>query len=126
MKSPAATLGRSSPLGATVIDGGTNFSLFSRRATQVELLLFDRDDDATAARVIRLDPSANRSYHYWHISVPGVRQGQLYGYRVDGPNDAARGFRFDASKMLLDPYGRGVAVPAGYNRRAATEPGVNC
>jgi glycogen operon protein len=80
--------GHSSPLGATVIDGGVNFSLFSRSATSVELLLFDRDDDARPARVIRLDPAANRTYHYWHVGVPGVPPGQLYGYRVAGPCDS--------------------------------------
>ncbi|HEY4908890.1 MAG TPA: hypothetical protein VIJ73_05285, partial [Methylomirabilota bacterium] len=58
--------GSSSPLGATPSPNGVNFSLFSRYATGVHLLLFDRVDDAKAARVVRLDPSANRTYHYWH------------------------------------------------------------
>jgi glycogen operon protein len=53
----------SSPLGATVVDGGVNFSLFSRSATGVELLFFDREDDARPARVIHFDPVANRTYH---------------------------------------------------------------
>ena len=52
----AESIGRSYPLGATVIDGGVNFSLFSRTATGVELLLFDREDDASPSRVIRIDP----------------------------------------------------------------------
>jgi len=56
--------GHSSPLGATVVAGGVNFSLFSRSATGVELLFFDQEDDARPARVICLDPSANRTYHY--------------------------------------------------------------
>ncbi len=68
---------------------------------------------------------ANRTYHYWHVFVPGLRQGQLYGYRVDGPWDPASGLRFDPGKVLLDPYGRGVAVPAGYSRDAARLPGDN-
>src|SRR5678816_4081086 len=58
--------GHSWPLGATVVDGGINFSVFSRSATGVELLLFDREDDARPARMMRLDPAANRTYHYWH------------------------------------------------------------
>ena len=103
--------GHSSPLGATVVDGGVNFSLFSRSATGVELLFFDREDDARPARVMRLDPVANRTYHYWHVGVPGVQPGQLYGYRVAGPSDPAHGMRFDPAKVLLDPYGRGVVVP---------------
>src|SRR5213592_1215730 len=69
----ARDIGRSSPLGATVVDGGVNFSLFSRTATGVELLLFEREDDATPFGVVRFDPAANRTYHYWHVFVPGVR-----------------------------------------------------
>jgi glycogen operon protein len=117
--------GRSSPLGATVLDGGVNFSVFSRTATGVELVLFDRDEDAKPARVIRLDPADNRTYHYWHAWVPGVRPGQIYGYRVDGPSAPARGLRFDPAKVLLDPYGRGVVVAENYSRETARRAGDN-
>ena len=65
----------------------------------------------------------NRSYHYWHVSVPGVQAGQIYGYRVEGPNDPGRGMRFDPSKVLLDPYARGVVVPRGYSRGEAQKEG---
>jgi isoamylase len=119
------TTARPYPIGASVADGGVNFCLFSRSADGVELLLFDRDDDPKPARVIRVDPVANRTYHYWHTFVPGVRPGQLYGYRVHGPHDPANGLRFDPAKVLLDPYGRGVVVPKGYNRAAAHGPGDN-
>src|SRR5260370_323354 len=71
--------GRSSPLGATVADGGVNFSLFSRTATAVALLIFDREDAATPSRVVEIDPVTNRAYYYWHIFVPGVLPGQIYG-----------------------------------------------
>src|SRR5262249_48575073 len=64
-------------------------------------------------------------YHYWHVFVPGVRPGQIYGYRVQGPSDSARGLRFDAAKVLLDPYGRGVVVPKHYDREAAKREGDN-
>src|SRR5947209_8433577 len=116
---------RSSPLGATVADGGVNFSLFSRTATGVELLFFDREDDAKLSRVVRIDPATDRTYHYWHVFVPGVRPGQLYGYRVAGPSAPARGLRFDPAKVLLDPYGRGVVVPQNYGREAARREGDN-
>jgi isoamylase len=122
---PVPTIGRSSPLGATVGDGGVNFSLFSRSATGMELLFFDRVDDARPERVIHLDPSTNRSYHYWHVFVPGVQPGQLYGYRVQGPFDPGSGLRFDPAKVLLDPYGRGVVVPRNYSRDAARLEGDN-
>jgi len=122
---PIETTGRSSPLGATVVQGGVNFSVFSRNALGVELLLFDREDDARAGRVVRIDPSADRTYHYWHVFVPGVRSGQIYGYRVEGPNDPLSGMRFDSTKLLLDPYGRGVVVPQSYSREAACGPDEN-
>jgi len=116
--------GRSHPLGATPRGGGANFSLYSRPATRVELLLFDGADDKPS-RVVDLDPRHHRTYHYWHAFVPGVKAGQLYGYRVHGSADASRGLVFDPAKVLLDPYGRGVVVPPGFTREAATQPGDN-
>ena len=85
----------------------------------MELLLFDREDDANPSRVVRIDPATNRTYHYWHVFVPGVRPGQIYGYRVEGPVGPRAGLRFDSTKVLLDPYGRGVVVPKNYSREAA-------
>src|SRR5262252_8637762 len=117
--------GSSSPLGATPSAAGVNFSVFSRHATGVQLLLFDGVDDAKAARVVRLDPSVNRTYYYWHVFVPGVRPGQLYAYCVEGPFDPPTGMRFDPSKILLDPYSRGVVVAGAYGRDAARRLGDN-
>ena len=122
---PIEHTGRSSPLGATVCQGGVNFSVYSRAARGVDLVLFDREDDARPARVIPIDAATNRSYHYWHVFVPGIQAGQVYGYRVKGPMDPGRGMRFDPDKVLLDPYGRGVLVPKNYTREAATRPGDN-
>jgi isoamylase len=121
---PIETTGLSSPLGATVRPDGVNFSVFSRNATHIELLLFDRAD-GQPARVVCLDPVANRTYYYWHVFVPGVGSGQIYGYRAEGPFNPARGLRFDFGKVLLDPYGRGVAVPPDYSREAAGREGDN-
>src|SRR5262249_28684850 len=87
--------GRSSPLGATVHDGGVNFSVYSRAAVGMDLLLFDHDDDARPARLIRIDPFVNRTHHYWHVFIPGVQPGQMYAYRVRGPWDEVKGLRFD-------------------------------
>jgi isoamylase len=117
--------GSSHPLGARIIGDGANFSLFSRAAQRVELLLFDRPDNGRPSRVIELDSGSHRTFHYWHAHVPGVRAGQIYGYRVHGPFEPARGLRFDASKVLLDPYGLGVVVPPKYDRQAAAQPGDN-
>jgi isoamylase len=117
--------GRSFPLGATVVEGGVNFCIFSRHASAIELLLFDGDCDAEPTRVIRLDAPRHRTYHYWHAFVPGLGAGQVYAYRAVGPFDPARGLRFDPAKVLLDPYGRAVVVPHGYDRCAASRPGEN-
>src|SRR5271169_5824172 len=122
---PLDCRGQRHPLGATLLPGGVNFSIFSRGASRMELLFFDREDDCHPARVIQIDPVANRTYHYWHVFVPGAQSGQIYGFRVFGPFDPTRGCRFDASKILLDPYGRSVAVPKGYNRDAAAMVGDN-
>ncbi|WP_439628232.1 glycogen debranching protein GlgX [Gemmata sp.] len=121
----AVIAGRPSPLGATVLDGGVNFSLFSRTATGVELLFFAREDDARPSSVVTLDPVKNRTYHYWHTFVPGAGPGQLYAYRVHGPNEPAEGLRFDPTKVLIDPYGYGLAVPKNYHPDAARKPGDN-
>ena len=72
---PTQDTGLSSPLGATIVPGGVNFSVFSRTASDVDLLLFDREDDAEPARVIHFDPVANLTYHYWHVFVPGCATG---------------------------------------------------
>src|SRR5262245_7977961 len=125
-KNARTTRGQSAPLGATVAHGGVNFSVFSRNAEAVELLFFDREEDARPARSVRLDPATNRTYHYWHTFVPQVRPGQIYGYRVQGRFDPANGMRFAPDKLLLDPYGREVVVPRNYSREAARRAGDNC
>ena len=118
--------GRSYPLGASVTPDGVNFSAYSRSASGIELLLFNREDNARSARTIALSPVENRTNHYWHVFVEGVRPGQLYGYRVQGPFDPSGGMRFNPAKVLLDPYGRGVVVPKTYSRDAACGNGENC
>ena len=120
-----AASGRSFPLGATVVEGGVNFCVYSGRAQRLDLLLFDGATDATPARVIPLDARTNRTYHYWHAFVPGLRAGQVYGYRASGAFDPGRGRRFDATKLLLDPYARAVVVPDHYDRGAACRAGDN-
>jgi glycogen operon protein len=84
----------------------------------MELLLFDREDDARPRRVIQIDPADHRTYHYWHAFVPGLRAGQIYGYRVYGPFAPERGLRFDPARLLLDPYSKAVVVPKHYDRIA--------
>jgi len=119
-------IGNSFPLGATVQQGGVNFSVFSKNADAVELLLFEHPEDAAPRRTILLDPKKNRTYHYWHVFVPNIGQGQIYGYRVFGAYQPERGMRFDPGKVLLDPYGKAAVVPETYDRNAASRPGDNC
>ena len=117
--------GRSFPLGATLSAEGANFSVYSKHATGIELLLFDSVDDDQPKRVISIDPATNRTYHYWHVFVPAVKAGQIYAYRVRGAFDPASGMRFDPAKVLVDPYGRGAVVPKNYSRDAAQDKGDN-
>ncbi len=116
--------GSSAPLGATVKEGGVNFSIYSRHASAVELLLFDAENDSRPSQVIKLDTIANRSYHYWHVFLPGLKAGQIYGYRIDGPSAPDKGLLFDPASVLLDPYGRGVVVPENYNRPKQDSPAI--
>ncbi|MDQ6726718.1 MAG: glycogen debranching protein GlgX [Actinomycetota bacterium] len=104
----AVTPGRAQPLGATADADGVNFSIYSEHATSVELLLFASEDAPQPNRVITLDASANKSFHFWHCYVLGARPGQLYAYRMDGPTDtSASGCRFNRNKVLIDPYALG-------------------
>ncbi len=125
MKYKAATPGKCHPLGATVTPDGVNFAIFSRNATAMELLLFQSADAPAPHRIVRLHPRFNRTCDYWHVFIPDARAGQIYAFRADGPFAPEQGHRFDRSKVLLDPYGRGVAVPSSYNREAASLPGDN-
>ncbi len=117
--------GRSFPLGVEVVDGGVNFSVFSKEAEQVELLLFDGVDAERPSRIIELDRHAHRTWQYWHALVPDLKAGQVYGYRARGPFVPAKGLRFDGDKLLVDPYARCIAAPARRSRLAACRAGDN-
>ena len=96
------------PFGATLSPEGANFALYSRNAEEVRLVLFDAvDGDPTDE--IRLE---NRTRFVWHAFVHGVRAGQLYGYRVRGAFDPARGLRFNDRKLLVDPYAQALTGKA--------------
>ncbi len=76
---------------------------------RVRLELFDHPEDATAARVIDLDPARNRTGDVWHVWIKGIRPGQLYAYRVDGPYQPKDGHRFNFNKLLLDPFATAIS-----------------
>ena len=115
--------GSSAHLGALVTAEGVNFCVYSKYATRVELLLFDREDAAEPCQIIELDPIRQRSYHYWHCHVAGLGPGQIYGYRVHGPWRPDQGLRFDGGNLLLDPYSLAVLTPPGYKRLAGRSSG---
>ncbi|MCP9775038.1 glycogen debranching protein GlgX [Cyanobium sp. WAJ14-Wanaka] len=111
--------GSSSPLGATPLSGGVNFSIYSKDATAVELCLFDSPDAVEPSQVYRLEGEQYRTFHYWHCFVAGLSPGQVYGYRVEGPYELDRGLLFDVNNLLLDPYGLALVMPANYRRTAS-------
>ncbi|WP_308410949.1 glycogen debranching protein GlgX [Cylindrospermopsis raciborskii] len=123
---PTYTLapGFSQPLGATVTPQGVNFSLFSEAATGVELLLFDQHDDIHPFQIIPFDPIINKTFHFWHVLVLGLPTGTHYAYRVNGPDRPQDGHRFDAKKVLIDPYSKGNNKTL-WNRGKACTPGSN-
>jgi len=99
------TEGTPYPLGATPVDGGVNFALFSQHAERVELCIFDSTGQETVAR---LDLPACTDY-VWHGHVEGLAPGTLYGYRVYGPFEPQNGHRFNPNKLLLDPYAKSIS-----------------
>ena len=95
--------GKPYPQGATWDGTGVNFSIYSEGATGVDLCLFDEGGAATATI-----PISESTGHVWHCYVPGIRLGQLYGYRVHGSYEPERGLRFNPAKLLIDPYAKAL------------------
>ena len=99
-------LGKPYPLGATWMGNGVNFALYSEHATAVDLCLFESIESPQEEMRIRV---TEHSDEVWHIFIPDIKPGQLYGYRVEGPYDPEHGARFNPSKLLLDPYAKAIA-----------------
>src|SRR5215208_3935886 len=104
--------GKPHPLGATWNGLGVNFSIFSEHATRVDLCLFDSPKATVESERIPLPEQTNMN---WHGYVPDVRPGQLYGYRLHGPWDPAKGHRFNPNKVVLDPYAKAIARPVTWD-----------
>ncbi|HEU4583021.1 MAG TPA: glycogen debranching protein GlgX [Polyangiaceae bacterium] len=98
------------PLGATWDGRGVNFALYSEHAEQVELCLFDEEDNETRGQL------THQTAFVWHGYVPDLRPGQRYGYRVHGPYDPARGLRFNSQVLLLDPYAKALSRTEDWQR----------
>ena len=98
--------GKSYPLGATWDGKGVNFALFSENATKVELCLFDSVNARAPSECIVMPEYSDQ---VWHAYLPEALPGQLYGYRVHGPYEPTQGHRFNANKIVLDPYAKSIA-----------------
>jgi glycogen operon protein len=96
--------GKPFPQGATWDGTGVNFALYSENATKVELCLYDGRSRRESERIQLPEQTA----FVWHGYVPGLQPGQLYGYRVYGPWEPARGLRFNPAKLLIDPYAKAI------------------
>ncbi|MFN2572427.1 MAG: glycogen debranching enzyme GlgX, partial [Gemmatimonadales bacterium] len=99
-------------MGATWDGAGVNFALFSEQASGVELCLFNAADDTDQMQRI---PITDRTNQIWHCSLPDIRPGQLYGYRVLGPYEPDKGLRFNPAKLVLDPYAKAITGPVQWD-----------
>ena len=97
------------PYGAILHDGGVQFVVFSRSATAMRVLLYDKASDPEPAEIVHFDPDLNRWGDIWSVFVPGIGAGQLYHYQADGPHEPSRGQRFDPQARLIDPYCKALA-----------------
>ncbi|CAM3766826.1 glycogen debranching protein GlgX [Mucilaginibacter galii] len=98
--------GKAFPLGATSTSKGVNFALYAPNATKVELCLFKTTEDEIEYTKINI---TDFSHSIWHAFIPHLKPGQLYGYRVHGPYEPENGLRFNANKLLIDPYAKAIS-----------------
>lgn len=104
--------GKPLPMGARLVDGGLNIAVFSRHATQLDLLLFGAPEDTEPLLTLGLDPTAHRTGDVWHAWISEIRTGFCYGLKAHGPFEPAEGLLFDASRFLLDPRAAAIAEAA--------------
>jgi len=144
--------GKPHPLGATPDKAGVNFSIYSEHADHIELLLFDKHDDPEPAIILSMNKTEilnlaektetsvklldgseitrttniglNKTFHFWHVYIRGLKPGVHYAYRIYGPVDPSRGYRFDGNKVLIDPYSRGNNKKL-WSKEKACMPGDN-
>src|SRR5215212_1367463 len=104
--------GQPYPLGATWDGEGVNFAVFAENAAGMDLCLFNSLDSKNEEDRIRL---TEVSHHVWHIYIPGLQPGQLYGYRAHGSYDPLNGLRYNPNKLLIDPYAKAISSPVVWN-----------
>lgn len=96
------------PYGAIVRDGGVQFSIVSRMATRMRLLLYDHPKDMEPSEIIEFHPTAHRWGDVWTLYLEGIEPGQLYHFQADGPFDPENGLRFSPKARLIDPYAQAL------------------
>src|SRR4051812_9200922 len=94
------------PLGATWDGEGVNFAIYSENATGVDLCFFEENNSDKTTEHISL---TEQSHYVWHVYVPGVKPGQLYGYLLHGPYEPQNGLRFNCNKLMIDPYAKAIS-----------------
>ena len=121
MEKISAQPGKPLPHGAMVVNGGVNFSVFTRNGTSVIIDIFENSTDDEPVFSYTFDPVINRTGDVWHVLLKGLKAGALYLYRVDGPFQPEKGHRFNINNYLLDPYAKAYTdcsvfnnIPPGY------------
>ncbi len=103
-------------LGATLDKSGCNFAIYSENAENIKLILFKKSDLKKPTHIIDFDKNINKTDNIWHIYIYGIKNGQHYGYSIDGSyNPDKKGHRFNPNKLLLDPYSKAVSGSCNWN-----------
>src|SRR5688572_29101118 len=100
------------PLGASWDGEGVNFAVFAENAAGMDLCLFDTLESKNEEERIRLNEV---SHHVWHAYIPGLKPGQLYGFRAHGSYEPMNGLRYNPNKLLIDPYAKAISSPVRWN-----------
>ena len=112
--------GKPLPMGATLTERGVNFSVFSRHATAITLVLFESAQKGAAYKEFKLDGKANRTGDIWHCHIAGLQAGACYLYRADGPYVPHKGLRFNVHKTLIDPYAKALTDCSNWDFKACS------
>jgi glycogen operon protein len=108
-------IGQAFPIGATILQKGVNFCIYSKSATRVELLLFEHTESDTPYETIVLNKEQQRTGFYWHVLIKGLKSGQVYAYRVHGPSSPSMGHRFDPQQVGY--LTQGISAGSGHCTR---------
>ena len=109
------------PLGASLAPDGVNFAVYSKHSDAFNLLLFDHAESVRPSKIIPLDPKRNRTFHYWHIFVQGLKRGQHYAFSIPSQSPSHIEQERSTEAVLIDPYARAMVLPEGHCRFSGGE-----